>query len=112
MEIIREDLRNSIRLRNEVNRFDASTGRDRHDFLRVGAQLISDAQEKLQAPARNALGAAAQRAAQAANNAQHALVTTVITVEVVVLLVSLLLALRISRAGQAAHDRHPSPRGR
>ncbi len=50
----------------------------------------------LQAPARNALAAAAERAAQAANNAQHALVTTGITVEVVVVLVSLVLALRIS----------------
>ena len=96
MEIIREDLRNSISLRNEINRFDASNERDRHDFLRTGAQLISDAQSLLEAPARSALGAAAQRAAQAANKAQQALVATGITVEVMVVLVSLLLALRIS----------------
>ena len=96
MEIIREDFRNAVNLRNEVNRFDASNERNRHEFLRDGAQLISDAQTLLQAPARNALAAAAQRAAQAANNAQHALVTTGITVELVVVLVSLLLALRIS----------------
>ena len=80
MEIIREDLRNSISLRNEINRFDASNERDRHDFLRTGAQLISDAQSLLEAPARSALGAAAQRAAQAANKAQQALVATGITV--------------------------------
>jgi diguanylate cyclase (GGDEF)-like protein len=96
MEIIREDFRNAVNLRNEVNRFDASNERNRHEFLRNGAQLISDAQTVLQAPARNALAAAAQRAAQAANNAQHALVTTGIAVEVVVVLVSLVLALRIS----------------
>jgi diguanylate cyclase (GGDEF)-like protein len=96
MEIIREDFRDAVNLRNEVNRFDASNERNRHDFLRDGAQLISDAQTLLQAPARNALAAAAQRAAQAANNAQHALVTTGITVELVVVLVSLVLALRIS----------------
>jgi hypothetical protein len=87
MEIIREDLRDAVNLRNEVNRFDASNERDRHDFLRTGAQLISDAQMLLEAPARNALAAAAQRAAQAAKNAQHALVTTGITVEVVLVLV-------------------------
>ena len=96
MEIIREDFKNAVDLRNEVNRFDASNERNRHEFLRNGAQLISDAQTLLQAPARNALAAAAQRAAQAANNAQHALVTTGITVELVVVLVSLVLALRIS----------------
>ena len=96
MEILREDFRDAVNLRLEVNRFDANNARDRHDFLRSGAQLISDAQALLQAPARNALAAAAQRAAQAANNAQHALVTTGITVEGVVVLVSLLLALRIS----------------
>jgi diguanylate cyclase (GGDEF)-like protein len=96
MEIIREDFKDAVNLRNEVNRFDASNERNRHEFLRNGAQLISDAQTLLQAPARNALAAAAQRAAQAANNAQHALVTTGITVELVVLLVSVVLALRIS----------------
>ncbi len=96
MEIMREDLKSAVKLRNDVNRFDANNERDRHAFLRTGAQLISDAQTLLQAPARNALAAAAQRAAQAANNAQHALVTTGITVELVVVLVSLVLALRIS----------------
>jgi diguanylate cyclase (GGDEF)-like protein len=96
MEIIREDFKDAINLRNAVNRFDASNERNRHEFLRDGAQLISDAQTLLQAPARNALAAAAQRAAQAANNAQHALVTTGVTVELVVVLVSLVLALRIS----------------
>ena len=96
MEIMREDLKNAVKLRNAVNRFDADNERDRHAFLRTGAQLISDAQTLLEAPARNALAAAAQRAAQAANNAQHALVTTGITVEGVVVLVSLVLALRIS----------------
>jgi diguanylate cyclase (GGDEF)-like protein len=96
MEIIREDFQDAVSLRNEVKRFDANNERDRHDFLQSGAQLISDAQSLLEAPARNALSAAAQRAAQAANNAQHALVTTGITVEVVLVLVSLLLALRIS----------------
>jgi diguanylate cyclase (GGDEF)-like protein len=96
MEIIREDFKDAVNLRNEVNRFDASNERNRHEFLRDGAQLISDAQALLQAPARNALAAAAQRAAQAAKNAQHALVTTGIAVELVVVLVSLVLALRIS----------------
>jgi len=96
MEIVREDFNRSVSLRNQVNRFDASNARDRHDFLSAGSGLISDAQTLLQEPARQALSAAAQRAAQAATNAQRALVSTGIAVVVVVLLVSLLLALRIS----------------
>jgi diguanylate cyclase (GGDEF)-like protein len=96
MEIVREDFNRSVSLRNQVNRFDSSNARERRDFLRTGAQLISDAQTLLQEPARQALSAAAQRAAQAANNAQRALVGTGIAVLAVVLLVSLLLALRIS----------------
>jgi diguanylate cyclase (GGDEF)-like protein len=96
MEIVREDFTRSVSLRNQVNRFDSSNARDRRDFLSTGSQLISDAQTLLQEPARQALSAAAQRAAQAANNAQRALVSTGIAVLAVVLLVSLLLALRIS----------------
>ncbi|HEY1900337.1 MAG TPA: EAL domain-containing protein [Steroidobacteraceae bacterium] len=96
MEIVREDFNSSVSLRNQVNRFDASNARERRDFLGAGAQLFRDAQTLLQAPARNALSAAAERAAQAATNAQRALVSTGILVLAVVLLVSLLLALRIS----------------
>ena len=96
MEIVREDFNQSVLLRNQVNRFDSSNARDRHDFLTGGSQLISDAQTLLQEPARQALSAAAQRAAQAATNAQRALVSTGIAVLAVVLLVSVLLALRIS----------------
>ena len=96
MEIVREDFTRSVSLRNQVNRFDSSNARERRDFLGAGSQLISDAQSLLQEPARQALSAAAQRAALAANNAQRALVTTGIAVLAVVLLVSLLLALRIS----------------
>jgi diguanylate cyclase (GGDEF)-like protein len=96
MEIVREDFRESVRLRNLVNRFDSSNARDRHDFLSAGSQLTGDAQTLLQDPARQALSAAAQRAAQAADSAQRALVTTGIVVVAVGLLVSALLALRIS----------------
>jgi diguanylate cyclase (GGDEF)-like protein len=96
MEIVRDDFKQSIILRHEVNQFDSSNERDRRDFLANGATLISDAQALLQAPARRALSAAATRAAQAADNAQRALVSTGIAVVAVVLLVSLVLALRIS----------------
>ena len=96
MEIVREDFTRSVSLRNQVNRFDSSNARDRRDFLRAGATLISNAQTLLQEPARRALSAAAQRAAQAADNAQRALLSTGVAVLAVVLLVSLLLALRIS----------------
>jgi diguanylate cyclase (GGDEF)-like protein len=96
MEIVREDFNQSVGLRNQVNRFDASNARDRRDFLASGAQLISAAQALLQSPARQALSAAADRAAQAATNAQRALLSTGVAVLAVVLLVSLLLALRIS----------------
>jgi diguanylate cyclase (GGDEF)-like protein len=96
MEIVREDFAQSVQLRNQVNRFDSSNARDRHDFLTGGSQLISDARTLLQEPARQALSAAAQRAAQAADNAQRALLSTGVAVLAVVLLVSLLLALRIS----------------
>jgi diguanylate cyclase (GGDEF)-like protein len=96
MEIVRDDFKQSVVLRHEVNQFDTSNERDHRDFLGSGATLISDAQTLLQAPARRALSAAAARAAQAADNAQRALVSTGIAVVAVVLLVSLVLALRIS----------------
>jgi diguanylate cyclase (GGDEF)-like protein len=96
MEIVRDDFKQSVLLRHEVNQFDTSNERDHRDFLGSGATLISDAQTLLQAPARRALSAAATRAAQAADAAQRALVSTGIAVVAVVLLVSLVLALRIS----------------
>jgi len=96
MEIVRDDFKQSVILRHEVNQFDTSNEHDHRDFLASGATLISDAQTLLQAPARRALSAAATRAAQAADSAQRALVSTGIAVVAVVLLVSLVLALRIS----------------
>jgi diguanylate cyclase (GGDEF)-like protein len=96
MEIVRDDFNRSVSLRHQVNHFDSSNARERREFLATGATLISSAQALLQAPARSALSAAAERAAQAAENAQRALVSTGIAVVTVVLLVSLVLALRIS----------------
>jgi diguanylate cyclase (GGDEF)-like protein len=96
MEIVREDFNRSVYLRHQINQFDGSNARDRRDFLKTGATLLSNAQTLLQAPARKALSEAAARAAQAADSAQHTLVSTGIAIMVVVLLVSVLLSLRIS----------------
>ncbi len=55
MEIIREDFRDAVNLRYEVARFDVNNQRDRHDFLRTGAQLIARCADAV-------AGAGAQRA--------------------------------------------------
>jgi diguanylate cyclase (GGDEF)-like protein len=96
LELTRDDLRAAARLSARIERFDASNASERRAFLEQGAALLDSAQNRLQAPARFALAATAERAAAAAATAEHMLAGTGIAVVIVVLLVSGVLSLRIT----------------
>jgi diguanylate cyclase (GGDEF)-like protein len=96
LELVRDDFREAVRLRMQIEEFDATSSFARHEFLEEGGTLMLAAQAQLQVPAGRALAAAAQRAAEAAGDAEDMLATSGILVLVVVLLVSVLLALRIT----------------
>ncbi|HTY51541.1 MAG TPA: EAL domain-containing protein [Steroidobacteraceae bacterium] len=95
LELEQTDLAQAIRLRDEVERFDAANDAARHDFAADGAALIAASQALLQEPARRGLAQAAERAAAAAGQAQHTLVLTGIAVVAVLLLVFVALAVGI-----------------
>ena len=96
LELTRDDVHEAARLRARIERFDASHVPERRAFLEDGAALLVWAQTHLQAPARFALAAAAERAAAAAVSAEHMLAATGIAVVIVVFLISGVLALRIT----------------
>jgi diguanylate cyclase (GGDEF)-like protein len=95
LELIQEDLKEAIRLRGSIERFDAANGAARRAFVQEGAALLSFAQLHLQQPARVAFARAAERAAAAAADAQRTLALTGMGVIAVVLLISAVLAARI-----------------
>ncbi len=95
LELVQDDFHEAVRLRGQIERFDAANGTARRSFLADGAALLAAAEAALQQPARMDLAAAAEHAAAAAAAAQRTLVTTGVAVIVVVLLVSILLGLRI-----------------
>jgi diguanylate cyclase (GGDEF)-like protein len=96
LDLVHEDFHEAVRLRANVEHFDATGAAARREFLEEGASLMVAAQSELQEPARTALAAAAQRAAAAAGAAERTLTATGIAVVGVVLLVSPLLALGIT----------------
>jgi diguanylate cyclase (GGDEF)-like protein len=96
LELVREDLRDAVRLRGEIERFDATSNGSRREFLEESAALIVAVQTELQVPARAALAAASERAAVAAATAQRTLTATGIAVVAVVLLVSIALSFSIA----------------
>jgi len=96
LELTRDDFREAVRLRGEVERFDTVSASARREFLEDGGVLMLAAQTDLQEPAGLALAAAAQRAADAAGGAEQMLTRTGMAVVGVVLLVYVLLALRIT----------------
>ncbi|HEY2590336.1 MAG TPA: EAL domain-containing protein [Steroidobacteraceae bacterium] len=96
LELTRDDIHEVARLRARIERFDASTATERRAFLEDGTALLASAQAHLQAPARLALAAGAERTAAAAATAQHMLAATGIAIVVVVFLVWGVLALRIT----------------
>jgi diguanylate cyclase (GGDEF)-like protein len=96
LDLVHEDFHEAVRLRASVERFDATGGAARREFLEEGATLMVAAQSELQEPARKTLAAAAERAAAAASAAEHTLTLTGVAVVFVVLLVSPLLLLGIT----------------
>lgn len=96
LDLLRDDLRTAVRLRRNIEKFDATGTPARRKFLEAGALLITSAQAQLQEPARKALERAAEQAAKSAHEAERTLTNTGIAVMAVVLLVSVLLAKRIT----------------
>jgi diguanylate cyclase (GGDEF)-like protein len=97
LDLLREDFSNAVRLRDLIEKFDATNGPSRRDFLDEGTALIAGAQRELQAPARRALLTAAENAALSAEDAERVLGRTGLAVLGVVVLVSIALMISITR---------------
>jgi diguanylate cyclase (GGDEF)-like protein len=93
---VRQDFAESIRLRQEIARYDEAAGPAWHALLEDSSALTAAIHEQLQKPARAGLLKAAQHAAQAAKVAEDTLRTSAATVLGLLLLVSVLLTISIS----------------
>ncbi len=93
---VRQDFAESIRLRQEIARYDEAAGPAWHALLEDSSALTAAIHEQLQKPARAGLLKAAQHAAQAASVAEDTLRTSAATVLGLLLLVSVLLTISIS----------------
>ncbi len=96
LDLLQKDFQQAVRARRAIERFDATTGPARREFLEESVPLVAGVEEQFQEPARRELLNAAARAATAAQVAQHTLTLTGATVIGVALLVSVLLAFSIS----------------
>ena len=96
LTLVKDEYAYAVRLRNTVEKFDATSGPARREFFDEGASLMVAVQKVLQLPARRRLMDAAGRAAQSAEVAEQTLAYTGITAMAVALLVSLALALSIT----------------
>jgi len=94
--LVRQDFAEATRLRVDIERYDAASGRQWHSLLEDSAALTEGIQEQLQKPARRGLMLAAQRAAAATEVAEQTLRNTGAAVLGLLLLVSVLLAVSIS----------------
>jgi len=94
--LVRQDFAEAMRLRVDIEHYDAVSGRQWHSLLEDSAALTDGIQEQLQKPARRGLVVAAQRAASAAESAQLTLRNTEAAVLGLLILVSVLLAVSIS----------------
>ncbi len=97
LDLLREDFTNAVRLRDLIEKFDATNGPSRREFLDEGTALIGAAQQDLQAPARRALLAAAENAASSAEEAERVLGRTGLAVLAVAIAVSIALMISITR---------------
>jgi diguanylate cyclase (GGDEF)-like protein len=97
LDLLREDFSNAVRLRALIEKFDATNGPSRREFLDEGTALVAGAQQDLQAPARRALLAAAENAASSAEEAERVLGRTGLAVLGVVVMVSIVLMVSITR---------------
>ena len=96
LELEKEDFALAVRLRVAIERFDATSGAARREFLDESAALTAGVQKQLQEPARRGLVEAAARAATAAEVAEHTLTMTGVGALCVGLLISVLLMVSIS----------------
>lgn len=96
LDLEREDFLQARKLRLAIEKFDATNGNARREFLEESAALTAAVQQQLQEPARRGLVNAAARAATAAQVAEHTLTMTGIAVLCVGLLVAVVLAVSIS----------------
>lgn len=97
LDLLREDFSNAVRLRDLIEKFDATNGPSRREFLDEGTALVGAAHQDLQAPARTALLAAAENAALSAEEAEVVLGRTGLAVLAVVIAVSIALMISITR---------------
>jgi diguanylate cyclase (GGDEF)-like protein len=97
LDLLREDFSNAVRLRALIEKFDATNGPARREFLDEGTALVAGAHQELQAPARRALLAAAENAASSAEEAERVLGRTGLAVLGVVVVVSIVLMVSITR---------------
>jgi len=96
LDLEKEDFLEAVKLRQAIEKFDATNGTARREFLEESADLTAGVQQYLQEPARRGLVEAAARAAAAAENAEQTLTMTGVAVLGVLLLVSVLLVVSIS----------------
>ncbi len=95
LDLVREDFQQAVRTRRAIEKFDATTGQVRREFLEESAPLIARVEEQFQEPARRNLLGAASRAAAAAEVAQRTLTMTGAAAVAVAMLVSALLAVSL-----------------
>ncbi|HEY7995486.1 MAG TPA: GGDEF domain-containing protein, partial [Steroidobacteraceae bacterium] len=96
LSLVRQDFAESVRLRQEMARYDREAEPAWHALLEDSAALTAAIQEQLQQPARRGLVRAAQHAAVAAEEAEQTLRNSAAAVLGLLLLVSVLLTLSIS----------------
>ncbi len=97
LDLMQEDFRSAVKLRELIEKFDATNGPARSAFLDEGTALIASEHQELQAPARRALMNAAENAALSAEDAERVLGRTGIAVLCVVIFVSIALMISITR---------------
>src|SRR5579872_4019224 len=96
VELERQDFNQAVKLRQDIEKFDATSSVARREYLEESAALMAGVQQQLQVPARRSLMVAAALAATSAEEAERALTITGIAVVGVVIFVWGVLAVSIS----------------
>jgi diguanylate cyclase (GGDEF)-like protein len=96
LDLVERDFDEAVRLRQQMERYDAQTAPQWHSLFEESAALTAGVQNQLQKPASSGLLRAAQHAATAAAGTEQTLRSTGAAVLALLLLVSVLLAASIS----------------
>jgi diguanylate cyclase (GGDEF)-like protein len=96
LDLLQQDFSSAVKMRRAIEKFDASNGQARHEFLEESASLLARVEEQFQEPARRGLMTAAAQSVTATQIAEQTLTMTGATVVAVALLVSVLLAFSIT----------------